>query len=137
MLQALRSLSDARVSSGGMRLECVLRDMLKQFAGSIRFAFVYGSTARNQQSMDSDIDIMLIGSITQRDLSGVIKPAESILGREIKPTNYTLEQFIEKYSEENRFVKEVIENAKLFIEVNGQTRSEEELTYELRAAAQK
>ena len=137
MLQALRSLSDARASSGGMRLECVLRDMLKQFAGSIRFAFVYGSTARNQQSMDSDIDIMLIGSITQRDLSGVIKPAESILGREIKPTNYTMEQFIEKYDEENRFVKEVMENAKLFIEVNGQTRSEEELTNELRAVAQK
>ena len=137
MLQALRSLCDARASSGGMRLEYVLRDMLRPLSKTVRFAFVYGSTAKNLQSLESDIDLMLIGTLTQRDLSGVIKSAQSLVGREIKPTIYTLEQFAKKYDEENRFVMEVMGDAKLFIEVDQQTRSEVELVNELRSMAQK
>ena len=66
MLQSLRSLCDARACSGGMRLEYVLRDMLRPLAKSVRFAFVYGSTAKNLQSLESDIDLMLIGSMAQK-----------------------------------------------------------------------
>ena len=137
MLQALRSLCDARACSGGMRLEYVLRDMLRPLGKTVRFAFVYGSTAKNLQSLESDIDLMVIGTLSQRDLSGVIKSAQSIVGREIKPTIYTLEQFVKKYEEGNRFVMEVMGNEKLFIEINGQIRSEEELADELGSVAQK
>jgi len=137
MLQALRSLCDTRACSGEMRLEYVLRDMLRPLAKTVRFAFVFGSTAKNLQSLESDIDLMLIGTLTQRDLSGVIKSAQSLVGREIKPTIYTLEQFAKKHDEENRFVLEVMGEAKLFIEIDQQTRSEEELVNELRSMTQK
>jgi transcriptional regulator with XRE-family HTH domain/predicted nucleotidyltransferase len=135
MYDAIRRLSETRERLAGLTVVSVLRDVLKPIEDQLVYAFVYGSTARHAQSAESDIDLMLIGDVTQRELGSLIKKAESILGRELRPTTYTLADFAAKYDSGNRFVVDVIEKPKRFVEINGNTFTEDGLKNELRAMA--
>lgn len=135
MFEAINQLCNARERLSGMTIESVLRDTLKPLGARVVYGFVYGSTARNAQNAESDIDLMLLGDITQRDLGGLIKKAESILGRELRPTTFTLDEFAEKFRQGNRFVSEVMEKPKKFIETCGVMRTEEDLRNDLGAVA--
>ncbi|MGB7344069.1 MAG: NACHT domain-containing protein [Pirellulaceae bacterium] len=126
MFEAVNQLCNARERLTGVTIDSVLRDALKPLGSRIVYGFVYGSTARNAQNAESDIDLMLLGDVTQRDLGGLIKKAESILGRELRPTTFTLDDFAEKFRQGNRFASEVMEKPKKFIEICGVVRTEED-----------
>jgi hypothetical protein len=62
-----------------------LGDRLRgSFAGldGIRFAFVYGSVARGDDTADSDLDILVVGDLSLRDVSTRLVPALRDVGRE-------------------------------------------------------
>ena len=60
-----------------------LKEVLEPLANQITEAFIFGSVASNTDSADSDIDLMVIGSVPLIPLMDVIAPFEKILGRSI------------------------------------------------------
>ena len=114
-----------------MRREAVIGDSLVALTNRIQFAFVYGSVARNDQEQESDIDLMLIGSISQREITQAIKKMKSVLGREVNPTVYTMETFSRKHANGDPFFVGVVDNPKVFVLTDDIAATEKEFLDEL------
>ncbi|HET6880289.1 MAG TPA: nucleotidyltransferase domain-containing protein, partial [Pirellulales bacterium] len=131
-LESLRELANARAVRGGLRLETVLADSLRPVVGAIELSFVFGSTARNRQTQDSDIDLLILGEVTLKDLSAPLRKAESTLGRRINPAIYTLDAFRRKYQAGDPFLLDVYRREKLFVMSRRAGASQKDLDDELR-----
>jgi len=92
----------------------IKRELLEK-PGSINVAFLFGSFARGTESSTSDIDLMIIGSITGRELSRLLTPAKQRLGREINPVIMQADEFKEKIAEEDPFIQSVLQEPKTFL----------------------
>ncbi len=71
----------------------VLRAALEPFADRIVQAYVYGSHARGEERADSDVDLMIVGSVSLRELSSPLREAGRSLRRTINPTLYTAQAY--------------------------------------------
>jgi predicted nucleotidyltransferase len=74
----------------------------------ISLAFVYGSLVRGQEKSKSDIDLMVIGDATLREVLGRLATLESAIGREVNPTVYTVSEFRKKMKAGNHFLRSVM-----------------------------
>jgi len=92
-----------------------LRGYLDQAATAIEVAFIYGSYARGEETTTSDIDLFVIGSITTKELSGVLARVRRDLGREINPMTMTLAEFQAKVKAKNHFVVSILNEPKVFL----------------------
>lgn len=79
----------------------------------IQFAFIYGSFASGEERGDSDVDLMLVGSISPREALKLVKPAEREIGREINYTIYPEAEFSGKHA--SGFVKNVLLGKKVML----------------------
>jgi predicted nucleotidyltransferase len=95
----------------------VLSEQLKlSLAARIKIAFIYGSFAKQTDTQNSDIDLMLIGDdLTYIDVFNVLKKTETSLGHKINPSCYTALEWAKKYKQENHFIQQVIEQPKIFL----------------------
>jgi len=93
----------------------VLADALMPLTAKIKIAFIYGSVASNSEKSDSDIDLMLIGSVLPSDLALPLRKARGVLGREINPTVYSLSEFQKKQASKAHFLTAVLGKPKLFV----------------------
>ncbi len=93
----------------------ILNDVLRDKGGDISIAFVYGSVAAADDTGSSDIDLMVIGKLSFRNLVAMLKPVEDAIHRPINPTLYTEEEFSKKLSDGNNFLRGVMKYEKLFI----------------------
>jgi predicted nucleotidyltransferase len=82
---------------------------------AIKFAFVFGSFATGTEKSESDIDVFIIGEISLRTVSKVLKEPGLKIGREINPHIMTVKEFITRKTEKEHFVKNVINSPKLMI----------------------
>lgn len=92
-----------------------LRAQLGKFGERVKIAFVYGSVARGEETASSDIDIMLIGNLSGREVSSVFAPMKKMLNREINPSIYSLAEFRKKANERHPFLTTVLKEPKLFL----------------------
>ncbi len=92
-----------------------LRESLSSFKGKIEIAFIYGSVARKEESVQSDVDLMIVGSIGLAELSPILRDLEQQFNREFNPTCYRLEEFQKKVMSGNHFLTEVLRNEKIFL----------------------
>jgi predicted nucleotidyltransferase len=93
-----------------------LRHALQDFASQIKAAFVYGSVARQTDTANSDIDVMVIGSgLVYSDLYLGLQEAEKILGRPINPNILDLDEWQKKRADANPFIQKVMSQPKIFI----------------------
>jgi predicted nucleotidyltransferase len=86
---------------------------LSPLAAKIDLAFVYGSVARSREGQQSDVDLMVVGSVQFEDVVDRIAKAQQTLNREINPTVYTANEF--KGKMRGIFLKTVLGEKKLFI----------------------
>lgn len=93
----------------------VIREALKPLEKKIMFAFVYGSIAKGQDRPDSDLDLLLIGSVTLKDIANAVADLSEKLKREVSPVNYTPATFVERLKEGNRFALELLETPKIWL----------------------
>jgi len=93
----------------------VLREALRRHVRKIRVAFVYGSIARGEERAASDVDLIVIGSLTLSDVAPALRSAEERLGRPVNVTMYRPEEFAAKARTGQHFVREVVAGNKLFI----------------------
>jgi uncharacterized protein len=101
----------------------VLRASLAALSDRIDAAFVYGSVASGSERADSDVDLMVIGNVTLRDVSDNLRTAEEELRREVNPGVFTSDEFRERALAEEHFVTSVLAEPKIFLIGN-----EDELT---------
>lgn len=106
-----------------MGLADVLRAALAPLAPQIELAFVYGSVAKQQDSADSDIDVMIMSAdLGYADVFGALESATATLGRKVNPTLYTPAEMTKRILQDNAFVTRVLQQPKIWL-----TGNEEEL----------
>jgi predicted nucleotidyltransferase len=93
----------------------VLADTLKPLAAKLRLVFVYGSIASGSEQSDSDIDLMVVGTLSPAELALPLRHARELLGREINPTVYTPAEFNRKRTAKDHFLTRVLDKPKLFV----------------------
>lgn len=93
----------------------VLGDALAPLAGDIEWAFVYGSMARHEERLDSDVDLMLIGKLRLSDAATPLKLAEEELGRPVNPSVYSKAEFAKKLRSGHHFAQTVMRDEKIFV----------------------
>jgi len=95
-----------------------LRGMLRPFADGIRLAYVFGSHARGEQRADSDIDLMIVGQATRRQLSTAIREMERVLRRDINAMFYRSAEYGETLEDDNSFVSRVHNGTRINLHVD-------------------
>ena len=92
-----------------------LAEALAPLAENIQFAFVYGSFARGEENADSDIDLMVVGSVTLDNLLERLAPVERTLRRPVNPTIYSQEEWRVKLQADNHFLKAIQKGKNTFL----------------------
>jgi DNA-binding transcriptional ArsR family regulator len=80
----------------------------------VQLAFVLGSIARGGHA-ESDVDLMVIGSIGLRGLTKLLSGVAEVVGREINPHILTPEEFRERKRSKDHFVTSVLAAPMLFV----------------------
>jgi DNA-binding transcriptional ArsR family regulator len=91
----------------------ILRDALDK--KDVKIAFVFGSVASNQEGATSDVDLMLIGDVGLRTLSGWLSGISEQIAREINPHVIKRAEFRKRKQSRDHFITRVLESKKLFI----------------------
>lgn len=90
-------------------IEHVLREALSPLAPQLEAAWIYGSVAKQSDTAQSDVDVMLVGNgLTLADVLELLVPLEAQLGRKINPTCYTPTEFERRRAEPDSFVNRVL-----------------------------
>jgi predicted nucleotidyltransferase len=91
----------------------VLKANLKE--NRIETAFIYGSYARAGEGISSDIDLMVIGDISSKELSSMLSKPKKELMREINYTVFPRTEFIKRIKEKDHFLNSILKDKKIFI----------------------
>lgn len=92
----------------------IIKDALIN-SDAIKYAFVFGSFARNEETASSDIDLMVIGDLTLRHLTGMLAGLSDKLNREINPHCLGEQDFIRRKNAGEPFISRICEESRLFI----------------------
>ena len=86
-------------------------------AGSrgIVFAFIHGSYAEGKEAPSSDIDLMVIGDISSRNVSKILSGPKTELSREINYAVFKTAEFRDKVKKGDHFLNTVLKKKKIFI----------------------
>jgi DNA-binding transcriptional ArsR family regulator len=93
----------------------VLKAALAPLVDRIRLAFVYGSMASGSARAHSDVDLMLLGSLTFAEVVKALHPAQATIGREINPTVMSVAEFNRRRRERDGFVTSVSKAPKIWL----------------------
>jgi len=91
----------------------VLKENLKE--KEIKIAFIYGSYAKGEESLLSDIDLMVLGDISLKELSNILSKPKKELMREINYAVFSLDEFINKAMKKDHFINSVLKDKKIYI----------------------
>lgn len=87
----------------------LLRDALMPLTPNLLAAWIYGSVAKQTDTAQSDIDVMLVGrDLVLGDVLERLGPVEAQLGRKINPNIYTPQEFERRQGEPDSFVNRVL-----------------------------
>ena len=93
----------------------VLRRALEEHQEDIQAAFVFGSFARQEQTADSDIDVMIVGDVDGVALQPSISRAESELRRTINYSLLSRKEYREQLNRGEGFLSTVLEGPTLMV----------------------
>jgi predicted nucleotidyltransferase len=87
----------------------VLQEALAPLLPKLQAAWVYGSVARETDTAQSDVDVMLVGNdLLLGEVLELLLSAEAHLGRKINPNCYTVEAFEQRRLEPDSFINRVL-----------------------------
>jgi len=91
-----------------------LRQELPVFEG-VQAAFIYGSVAKNREDAKSDIDLMVIGEVDEKELHGALSKAEKKLAREVNFSLFSPTEWKRRVKSKDSFISDVLSNPKIFL----------------------
>jgi predicted nucleotidyltransferase len=94
----------------------VLRSALAPLAPQILGAFVFGSVAKQEDTANSDIDVLIVSdALGYADVFGALEPASEQLGRKVNPTLYSRSDFAKRIEQGNAFATRVLSQPKMWL----------------------
>ncbi len=94
----------------------VLRAALVPLAAQIEQAFVFGSIAKQTDTAQSDVDLLVVSdSLGYGDVFAALEVATQTLSRTINPTLYTPADFVARLQGDNAFVAPVMQQPKIWL----------------------
>jgi DNA-binding transcriptional ArsR family regulator len=91
----------------------VLRETLSGLG--IQVAFVFGSVASAQEQPGSDVDLLVVGTVSLRQISPRLARAFVVLRREVNPHVVTVAEFARRRRTGEHFLTSVLRGPKLFV----------------------
>lgn len=93
-----------------------IREALAPYEEAIRCAFIFGSVAKKQDTVASDVDLFVISdALSYADLVNQLLGTEVRLGRGINTTIYTEADVRQRLKDGNAFLSRVLEQPKIWI----------------------
>jgi len=90
--------------------------LLEALAGDgIDVAFIFGSIAAGKETGSSDVDLLVLGDLGMRDLSGRLSGVSEKVGREISPHVMTPEEYVRRREANDHFAVNVVGGPRWFI----------------------
>ena len=87
----------------------LLRGALLPLAQRLSSAFIYGSVAKQTDTAQSDIDLLLVGeNLSLNEILTLLLPLETQLGRKINPNCYTQSEYTKRLSEPDSFINRIL-----------------------------
>lgn len=93
----------------------VLRAALQPLRERIRVAVVYGSAARGELRSGSDVDVLIVGGVSLRNVVEVLSPTQDRLGREVNPSVFPTEEWLRRLRAGDHFPTSVAAGPKFFL----------------------
>lgn len=93
----------------------IIAQALIPCSARIEVAFVYGSVASGKEIASSDIDLILIGSISFSEAVKQLYPTQTDLAREINPKVFSVKEWQAQTHRNEPFLAEVLSNPKIFL----------------------
>lgn len=81
----------------------------------IEFCFIYGSYARGEENLLSDIDLMIIGDISSREISNILAGVKTQFSREINYAVFPSIELVNRARHKDHFLDTVLQDKKIFI----------------------
>jgi predicted nucleotidyltransferase len=81
----------------------------------IKYAFIYGSFARNVEKPESDVDLMVVGKARLDKVEDILSEIEQRLGRSVNIIFYSLREFQEKINSKDSFIRTVLNSPKIML----------------------
>ncbi|MFA5343047.1 MAG: nucleotidyltransferase domain-containing protein [Kiritimatiellia bacterium] len=96
---------------------CGLADVLgKALKGKgVYCAFVFGSIAQGTATPESDVDLMVVGDIGLRKITGLLAGVGNQLGREINPHVLSAAEFSKRLKTREHFLVSVVASPRIWI----------------------
>lgn len=92
-----------------------LREALLPLRDQVTLSFVHGSVADASERSESDIDLVVVGSVSGMDLAAALRPLSDDLGRQVNPTRYCQVEFASKVADKHPFLSSVLRKPKIFV----------------------
>jgi predicted nucleotidyltransferase len=84
----------------------LLRNLFSGF-GKIRYALVFGSFASGEESGSSDVDLLIVGSISEEKILSVVSRVEKEVAREINYLLWNEEEFRKRVKHKHHLLREI------------------------------
>jgi predicted nucleotidyltransferase len=91
-----------------------LRVELSSMRG-VHLAFLFGSYASGEDSLGSDVDLFVVGSPDWKELSRAIDKQQALVGREISPVVWTMEELEGPTPTQQRFLNAVMRKPRIWL----------------------
>ncbi len=93
----------------------VLREALSGLGDVVESAFIYGSFARGDDAHDSDVDLLVVGSVPRRALARALAPCADTLGRELNPVILSRAELVARRRDGDHFVSTVLAGPRIWL----------------------
>ncbi len=92
-----------------------VREALEPFWAEVDLAFIFGSVARGERTAQSDVDVLLVGSVGMADLALPLRELERALQIPVNVTHFTQAEFRDKLARNNHFLRTILRGRKIFL----------------------
>jgi predicted nucleotidyltransferase len=92
----------------------VMKSAFEKVEG-VKYAFIYGSFARNIEKPESDVDLMVIGKGHLDEIEDILSRIEQQLGRSVNVVFYSLKEFRQRINSKDSFIRTVLNSPKMML----------------------
>jgi Predicted nucleotidyltransferases len=93
----------------------VLREGLAPLAKKITLAFIFGSVAEGKERATSDVDVMVVGTVSFTAVVEAMNKTHQQLQRKVNTVVITKSGFLTKLKQQDRFVSRIAQEPKIFL----------------------
>jgi predicted nucleotidyltransferase len=91
----------------GVGFEKILKEQLNKLKG-INSAYIFGSYAQNKLSLESDIDLLVVGNVNSLKLQTSLTDIQRFSGREINSLQLTPREFTTRKKKNDPLLKDIL-----------------------------